>query len=40
MRKQAVALADVQATIIAHYETEGIKEDRVLAILKTINFYT
>ena len=40
MRKQAVTLADVQATIIAHYETEGIKEDRVLAILKTINFYT
>ena len=33
-------LADVQATIIAHHETEGIKEDRVLAILKTINFYT
>ena len=39
-RKKDVTLADVQSAIAAHYEAEGIKEDRVIAILKTINFYT
>lgn len=39
-RKKDVTLADVQSAIVAHYEMEGIKEDRVIAILKTINFYT
>ncbi len=39
-RKKGVTLADVQSAVSAHYEMEGIKEDRVIAILKTINFYT
>ncbi len=38
-KKTSVTLLDVQAALNAHYEAQGLKEDRVLSVMKTINFY-